>query len=69
MSSIKVSSFISCGHGLYSPASPCMLVKLPSGLGNSGVKVMMDHTAIALPLAVSSAALKYMNTVVLDVLG
>ena len=67
-SSIKVSSFISCGHSLYSPASPCMLAKVSSGLGISGVKVTTDHTAIALPLAVSSTALKYMNMAVLDVL-
>ena len=68
MSGIKVSSFISCGHSLYFPASPCMLAMVSSGLGISGVKVTTDHMAIALPLAVSSAALKYMNMVVLDVL-
>ena len=66
-SGIKVLSFNSSSHSLYSPASPCMLVKVSSGLGIS-VKVTTDHMAIALPLAVSSAALKYMNMAVLDVL-
>ena len=62
-----ISSLISCSHCLHPPAYPRMLVKVSGRLSISGVKIMMDHTAIALSFAVLGLALEDMDTAVIDV--
>jgi hypothetical protein len=44
-----------------------MFAKVASRLSITGVKIMMDHMAIALSFAVFGLALKDMNTALIDV--